>query len=247
MKKWQFWIDRGGTFTDIIAHSPEGKMIVHKLLSENPQQYHSAIIQGIRTVLQLKETDSFSEEQISEIKLGTTLTTNALLERKGYPTVLVTTKGFKDSLRIGYQNRPDLFALNIILPEMLYETVIEVEERVSAQGDILVPLNQQKLRDNLTEIYRQGIRSCAIVFIHGYRYPDHEKQAYEVARSIGFTNISISHEISPLIKFVSRGETTVVDAYLSPILKQYITQLSSELNHIPLLLMQSHGGLISAP
>jgi 5-oxoprolinase (ATP-hydrolysing) len=246
--QWQFSIDRGGTFTDIVATSPAGQIIVHKLLSENPDRYSDAALQGVREILGLAAADPIPVSQIASIKMGTTVATNALLERQGTPTVLLITQGFRDALRIGYQNRPDIFARQIVLPEMLYQQVIEVAERISAQGEILLPLRIDP--DFLTALqtaYDQGLRACAIVLMHGYRYPDHELQVAELVRSIGFTQVSVSHQVSPLMKLVSRGDTTVVDAYLSPILRRYVQQVNSQLDAaIPLLFMQSHGGLTSA-
>ena len=253
-KTYQFWIDRGGTFTDIVACKPDGSLITHKLLSENPDCYPDAVIQGIREILNLSPHQLIPSELISEVKMGTTVATNALLERKGDRTLLIITKGFKDALRIGYQNRPDIFARQIILPEMLYEQVIEVEERYTAQGEELTPVNLAILKPQLQQVYQTGIRSCAIVLMHGYRYPQHEQKIAALAQEIGFTQISVSHQISPLMKLVSRGDTTVVDAYLSPILKRYINQVASQLNSNPnlskdaikLMFMQSNGGLTNA-
>ncbi|MBD2593873.1 hydantoinase B/oxoprolinase family protein [Nostoc spongiaeforme FACHB-130] len=226
---WEFWIDRGGTFTDIVAKSPDGQLIIHKLLSENPEQYTDAAVQGIREILGIAADAPIPADRIAAIKMGTTVATNALLERKGDRTVLVITQGFRDALRIGYQNRPDIFARQIILPEMLYERVIEVEERYSAQGEELTPLNIDAVRPQLQAAYDDGIRCCAIAFMHGYRYTSHEQQVATLANSIGFTQISVSHQVSPLMKLVSRGDTTVVDAYLSPILRRYVDQVSHQL------------------
>ncbi|MGB3512221.1 MAG: hydantoinase B/oxoprolinase family protein [Microcoleaceae cyanobacterium] len=227
---WQFWIDRGGTFTDIVAKAPDGKIIIHKLLSENPDRYQDAPVQGIREILGIPQNQPIPSEEIEVIKMGTTVATNALLERKGDRTVLVITKGFKDALRIGYQNRPNIFARQIILPEMLYEKVIEVEERFTAKGEEIIPLKTTELITKLQTAYNEGIRSCAIVLMHGYRYPKHEQKIKGIAQEIGFTQISVSHEVSPLMKLVSRGDTTVVDAYLSPILRRYVNQVSNSLN-----------------
>ncbi|HBE52729.1 MAG TPA: 5-oxoprolinase [Cyanobacteria bacterium UBA11369] len=227
--QWQFFIDRGGTFTDIVAKRPDGQLVIHKLLSENPSRYQDAAVQGIREILGIDVNAPIPSEQIEVVKMGTTVATNALLERKGAPTVLLITKGFKDALRIGYQNRPDIFARHIILPEMLYERVIEVEERYSAQGEELIPVNIASFRPALQAAYDGGIRSCAIVLMHGYRYREHEQQVAAVAREIGFPQISVSHQVSPLMKLVSRGDTTVVDAYLSPILRQYVNQVATQL------------------
>ncbi len=222
---WQFWIDRGGTFTDVIGKSPDGKIIVHKLLSENPEQYPDAPIQGIRNILGISKDQPIPTNVIEVVKMGTTVATNALLERKGDRVILAITQGFKDALRIGYQNRPEIFALQIVLPEMLYEEVVEIAERYTATGEELQPVNQQQARQDLQAAFDRGIRSCAIVFMHSYNYPQHELEVAAIAQEIGFTQISVSHQVSPLIKFVSRGDTTVVDAYLSPILRRYVNQV----------------------
>jgi 5-oxoprolinase (ATP-hydrolysing) len=245
--RWQFWIDRGGTFTDIVAQRPDGQLVVHKLLSENPERYADAPLQGIRDLLGIAGDAPLPSEQIAAVKMGTTVATNALLERKGDRMLLLITKGFRDALRIGYQNRPDIFARQIILPEMLYERVIEVEERYSAQGEELVAVAETPLIASLQDAYNDGIRACAIVFMHAYRYPDHEKQVAELARQIGFTQISASHAVSPLMKLISRGDTTVVDAYLSPILRRYVDRIAADLGETTkLLFMQSNGGLTDA-
>ena len=250
-QQWQFWIDRGGTFTDIVAKRDDGSLFTHKLLSENPDHYQDAAIQGIRDVMGLDGDQPLPTEQIQTIKMGTTVATNALLEHKGEPLVLLITKGFQDALRIGYQNRPDIFAREIILPEMVYEDVIEVEERLDASGNVIAPLNQEQVREDLQRAYDKGIRSCAIALMHGYRYPQHEQQIAEIAQELNFTQISLSHEVAPLMKLVSRGDTTVVDAYLSPILGRYVEQIASQLNldensNTQLLFMQSNGGLVNA-
>ncbi|MCU0541545.1 MAG: hydantoinase B/oxoprolinase family protein [Oscillatoriaceae cyanobacterium Prado104] len=226
--RWQFWIDRGGTFTDIVARNPEGKLIIHKLLSENPDRYKDAAVQGIRDILEIPAGVPIPASQIAAIKMGTTVATNALLERKGDRTVLLITKGFRDALRIGYQNRPQIFARHIVLPEMLYERAIEVTERYSATGEELIAVNDDFI-PCLQQAYNEGIRSCTIAFMHGYRYSEHETQVAKIAREIGFTQISVSHEVSPLMKLVSRGDTAVVDAYLSPILRRYVEQVTSQL------------------
>jgi 5-oxoprolinase (ATP-hydrolysing) len=247
---WEFWIDRGGTFTDIVAKSPEGKILTRKLLSENPEHYEDAAIQGIRGILGLRPEDTLSGKNISSVKMGTTVGTNALLERKGEPTALVTTEGFRDALRIAYQNRPDIFALEIKRPELLYSNVVEVKGRYTARGEELAPLDIRKAREELEKIYASGIRSLAIVLMHAYRYPDHELKLRQVAEEIGFPHISLSHEVSPLMKFVSSGETTVVDAYLSPVLRRYIDRMAATLedagNKTRLMFMQSGGGLTDA-
>jgi len=229
---WQFWIDRGGTFTDIVAQRPDGKIVVHKLLSENPERYEDAPLHGIRELLGLSATAPIPPERVAVVKMGTTVATNALLERKGDRTIFITTQGFADGLRIGYQNRPDIFARQIVLPEMLYEQVVEVAERVNAEGAILqaiTPREEARLAEALQEAYDNGLRSCAIAFIHGDRYPAHEQRVAKLAHQVGFTQISISHEVSPLIKWVSRSDTAVVDAYLSPILRRYVERMEQAL------------------
>ena len=249
---WQFWIDRGGTFTDVIGKSPEGKIILHKLLSENPEQYPDAPIQGIRNILGITQKDPIPTNKIDVVKMGTTVATNALLERKGDRVVLAITQGFKDALRIGYQNRPDIFALHIVLPEMLYEEVVEISERYTATGEELQPVNHEQARKDLQAAFDRGIRSCAILLMHSYNYPHHELEVAAIAKEIGFTQISVSHQVSPLIKFISRGDTTVVDAYLSPILRRYVNQFKGYLfgnqedNSTQLMFMQSNGGLVAA-
>ncbi|MEO0351343.1 MAG: hydantoinase B/oxoprolinase family protein [Cyanobacteria bacterium P01_A01_bin.15] len=254
--RWQFWIDRGGTFTDIVARRPDGQLQVHKLLSENPGRYADAPIQGMREVLGLAPDQPFPTEHIEVVKMGTTVATNALLERQGDPTVLLITQGFGDALRIGYQNRPDIFARHIQLPEMLYDQVIEVPERYSAQGEELLALDPEgPWVETLQQVFDRGVRGAAIAFLHAYRYPDHERQVAAVAARIGFTQISVSHQVSPLMKLVSRGDTTVVDAYLSPILRRYVDQIERALSplsaegqpdNLRLMFMQSNGGLTNA-
>jgi 5-oxoprolinase (ATP-hydrolysing) len=244
--QWQFWIDRGGTFTDVVARRPDGGLVTHKLLSENPEHYRDAAVQGIRDLLGLGGDDPIPSGAIEAIKMGTTVATNALLERKGDRTVLVTTKGFRDGLRIGYQARPRLFDRRIVLPEMLYERVIEVAERVTAEGEVLTPVELEAVDAALRAAYADGIRSTAILFMHGYRYPEHEQAVAALAREIGFTQVSASHAVSPLMKFVSRGDTTVVDAYLSPILRRYVEQVAAETGDTRLMFMQSNGGLTDA-
>ena len=243
---WNIWIDRGGTFTDVVARRPDGGIVIHKLLSENREQYGDAAIQGIRDVLKLGPGDAIPAERIEAVKMGTTVATNALLERKGDRTVLVITKGFRDALRIAYQNRPRLFERHIVLPELLYERVIEAAERVTVQGEVLVDLAEAPLRAELESAFADGIRSVAIVLMHGYRYRDHERRAAAVASECGFTQISVSHGVSPLMKLVSRGDTTVVDAYLSPILARYVDRVAAELGGARLMFMQSNGGLTDA-
>ena len=244
--KWQFWIDRGGTFTDIVALRPDGQLVTHKLLSENPEHYRDAAVAGIRHLLGLAPYAPITPAQVACVKMGTTVATNALLERQGEPTLLVTTQGFKDALRIAYQNRPQLFARHIVLPELLYQEVIEAQERIGAHGEVVQALALAPLRAAMQAAYERGLRSVAIVFMHGYRYSAHEQAAAQLAQEIGFTQISTSHQTSPLMKFVSRGDTTVVDAYLSPILRRYVDQVAREMPGVPLFFMQSSGGLTDA-
>ncbi|MFW2357072.1 hydantoinase B/oxoprolinase family protein [Hydrogenophaga sp.] len=244
--RWQFWIDRGGTFTDIVAKKPDGSLTTHKLLSENPEHYRDAAVAGIRHLLGLKAGEPVTPALVECVKMGTTVATNALLERKGEPTLLVTTRGFRDSLRIAYQNRPRLFDRRIVLPELLYSAVVEAQERVSAHGDVLQALDEATLRADLMIAYSRGLRSVAVVFMHGYRFISHEQIASRIAREVGFTQVSTSHETSPMMKFVSRGDTTVVDAYLSPILRRYVDQVAGEMPGVKLFFMQSSGGLTDA-
>ena len=248
---WQFWVDRGGTFTDIVAKTPEGKLRTHKLLSENPEVYADAAVHGIRELLGLGANDPIPRGRIGAVKMGTTVATNALLERKGERTLLLITKGMRDLLRIGFQNRPKLFDLNIELPELLYEDVVEVEERISADGDVIFPLDTKETRAALSRAYGQGYRSVAVALMHSYRFSDHEKQIGDMARQTGFNQVSLSHEASPLIKLVSRGDTAVVDAYLSPILRRYVSQVADALDAgnggcERLMFMRSNGGLTDA-
>ncbi|MEW6099977.1 MAG: hydantoinase B/oxoprolinase family protein [Pseudomonadota bacterium] len=246
LARWQFWIDRGGTFTDIVGKRPDGALVTAKLLSDNPEQYRDAAVAGIRRLLGLAPGEPITPEQVECVKMGTTVATNALLERKGDRTVLVITRGFRDALRIAYQNRPRLFDRHIVLPELLYERVIEADERVGAHGEVVQPLALEPLRESLAAAHAEGIRACAIVFMHGYRYTQHERQVAALARELGYTQVSASHEVSPLMKFVSRGDTTVVDAYLSPILRRYVEQVAAEMPGVPLYFMQSSGGLTAA-
>lgn len=244
---WQFWVDRGGTFTDIVALTPEGELKTHKLLSENPEKYRDAAIQGIRELLGLADGQPIPHFAVESVRMGTTVATNALLERKGERTLFVTTRGMGDVLRIGYQNRPRLFDLNIQLPQLLYEEVIEIDERVDADGNVLVTPNAEEVRDVLTNAHSRGFRSVAVAFMHGYRSPDHEILVGRIAREIGFSQVSLSHETSRLIKLVGRGDTTVVDAYLSPLLRRYVDQVSDALGATTsLMFMQSNGGLTDA-
>ncbi len=246
---WQFWIDRGGTFTDIVAKKPDGKIIIDKLLSENSEAYKDAAVAGIKRILNLKKEDKIPTDIISSVKMGTTVATNALLERKGDRTLLLITKGFGDLLRIGYQNRPLLFDLNIKLPELLYERVVEVSERLNERGEVVTELNEDEVRNSLIKAKSDGINSVAIAFMHSYINPDHENKIEKIAKEENFNQISVSHKVSPLIKLVGRGDTTVVDAYLSPILRRYVNQVSDELQDTEstkLMFMQSNGGLTDA-
>ncbi|KRC16540.1 5-oxoprolinase [Acidovorax sp. Root219] len=244
--RWQFWIDRGGTFTDVVGKRPDGSLVTHKLLSENPEQYKDAAVAGIRHLLGLKAGEPVTPEVVECVKMGTTVATNALLERKGEPTLLITTKGFRDALRIAYQNRPRLFDRHIVLPELLYTRVIEAQERMGAHGEVIEALDEAHLKERLWAAYDAGLRSAAVVFMHGYRYTAHEEAAARLAREAGFTQVSASHATSPMMKLVSRGDTTVVDAYLSPILRRYVEQVASEMPGVPLFFMQSSGGLTDA-
>ncbi|MDI9334575.1 MAG: hydantoinase B/oxoprolinase family protein [Cytophagales bacterium] len=251
---WQFWIDRGGTFTDVVGRKPNAdgsySLVTHKLLSENPEQYKDAAVAGIRALLEqhtkLAKGALITSDWVECVKMGTTVATNALLERKGEPTVLITTRGLRDALRIAYQNRPRLFDRHIVLPELLYSHVIEANERMGAHGEVVQALDEAHLSAQLQAIRNQGCTSAAIVFMHGYRFHAHELAAEKIARSLGFTQVSVSHQVSPLMKLISRGDTTVVDAYLSPILRRYVEQVSSELQGVPLYFMQSSGGLVLA-
>lgn len=246
-KKWDFWIDRGGTFTDIIGRDPQGQLHPRKLLSENPEVYADAAIQGIRDLLGLKTGATIPTDRIGDIKMGTTVATNALLERKGDRVLLLITKGFRDALRIAYQARPDIFAKEIVLPEQLYERVIEIDERVRADGRVERLLDIAACRPAIEQAKADGIDAVAVVFMHAWKYPDHEKAVAKVCRKIGFSQISVSHEVSPLIKLVGRGDTTVVDAYLSPILSRYVRKVAGELGAGPrLMFMMSSGGLTAA-
>ncbi|MFN8937512.1 MAG: hydantoinase B/oxoprolinase family protein [Pseudomonadota bacterium] len=264
--RWQFWIDRGGTFTDIVGRAPPGALpgssgssvssgspgshgstlVTLKLLSDNPEQYADAAVEGIRRLLGLQPGEPITPERVECVKMGTTVATNALLERKGDRTLLVTTRGFADALRIAYQARPRLFERRIVLPELLYERVVEAAERVGAHGEMLQPLQEEPLRAQLQDAFDAGIRSVAIVFMHGWRFTAHEQAAARIAREVGFTQVSASHEVSPLMKLVSRGDTTVVDAYLSPILRRYVDRVAAEMPGVPLFFMQSSGGLTEA-
>ncbi len=253
---WEFWIDRGGTFTDVVARQPNGEVVTHKLLSENPREYRDAAIQGIKDILNrvdfdIGRDDSLPAAQIATVKMGTTVATNALLERRGERTLLAITHGFADALKIGYQARPDLFALKVKLPQMLYEAVLEIDERINASGQVLTPLDARAAKHGLEQFYQDGYRAIAIVLMHGYRHTQHETQLEEIARAVGFEQISVSHVVSPHMKLVSRGDTTVVDAYLSPILRRYVDQVAMEMHELSehrgrLMFMRSSGGLADA-
>ena len=255
---WEFWIDRGGTFTDVIGRRPDGALLTHKLLSENPEAYRDAAVEGIRHLLGLERGEPILSERIGAVKMGTTVATNALLERKGERTLLHHQKGF-DALRIGYQARPKIFAKHIIKPDMLYERVAEVDERVRADGTVERAIDLDAVRSELERAKRDGLRAVAIVFMHAYRYGDHEQRAAALARELCFEQISVSPNVSPLIKLVGRGDTTVVDSYLSPILRRYVAQVAEDLiphsgarkgpgggRETMLMFMMSSGGLTAA-
>src|SRR5438270_5894375 len=240
-RSWTFAIDRGGTFTDVVARASDGRLRVEKLLSENPGQYDDAALEAIRRILAEEGGD------VAEVRMGTTVATNALLERKGERVALAITRGFGDALRIGYQARPDIFARHIVLPSMLYERVVEIDERVAVDGGVLVPLDEAQAREALQSIRTRGVEALAIILMHGWRYTDHEIRLAEIARELGFTQVSVSHEVAPLIKLVGRGDTTVVDAYLSPVLRRYVDRVAAGLPAgTNLHFMQSNGGLAEA-
>jgi 5-oxoprolinase (ATP-hydrolysing) len=230
---WEFWIDRGGTFTDVIGRRPDGSLATHKLLSENPEAYTDAAVAGIRHLLGLSSGEPIPAAHISAVKMGTTVATNALLERKGERALLLITRGFHDALRIGYQARPKIFAKHIVKPDMLYERVAEVDERVRADGTVERALDLDAVRAELVCARDDGIGAVAIVLMHAYRYNEHERQIAALAREVGFAQVSVSHEVSPLIKLVGRGDTTVVDCYLSPVLRRYVAQVAADLNPAP--------------
>jgi len=256
---WDFWIDRGGTFTDVVARAPDGDVRTLKLLSDNPDVYEDAAVEGVRRLMDLSPEAPIPAEAIRAVKMGTTVATNALLERKGAPTLLITTKGLRDQLAIGYQARPRIFDLDIKKPSLLHTRCVEVDERVTAQGEVLRAPESETVRTQLSEAYEAGYRACAIVFLHAYAYPEHERQVAEIARAVGFEQISTSHAVSPLIKYVSRGDTAVVDAYLSPILRRYVDRVAARLGAVTaeqdqarqaetsrLFFMMSSGGLTDA-
>ncbi|MFG2193833.1 hydantoinase B/oxoprolinase family protein [Streptomyces sp. NPDC048639] len=244
--RWEFWIDRGGTFTDVIGRRPDGRLVTRKLLSHNPDRYEDAAVAGVRLMLGLRPGEPVPAERIAVVKMGTTVATNALLERKGEPTVLVVTEGFRDALRIAYQNRPRIFDRRILLPEALYDRVIEVSERVGAHGDVVTEPDLDAVAASLRAAREEGFRSAAVVFLHGYRHAAHERAVGALAEELGFTQVSCSHEVSPLMKLVPRGDTTVVDAYLSPILRRYVDGVAEQLRGTRLMFMQSNGGLREA-
>ncbi|NLJ62835.1 MAG: 5-oxoprolinase, partial [Alcaligenaceae bacterium] len=246
LNKWQFWVDRGGTFTDIVAKQPDGQLVTHKLLSDNPEQYPDAALAGIRRLLGVALDAPIPTESIEAVKMGTTVATNALLERKGDRTVLFITQGFKDALQIGYQARPQLFHRHIVKPELLYQRVEEVKERVLADGTVEQALDEARTIEQLQAAYDEGFRSIAIVLMHAYQFAEHELRIAELARKMGFEQISVSHQVSALMKIVGRGDTTVVDAYLSPVLRRYVNRVASELDDVRLMFMQSNGGLTAA-
>src|SRR5438093_3180152 len=226
---WDFWIDRGGTFTDVIGRRPDGALVAHKLLSDNPEAYGDAAVQGIRNLIGVKPGEPIPQGIIGSVKMGTTVATNALLERKGERTLLVVTKGFRDALRIGYRARPKSFARHIIKPEMIYERALEIDERVRADGTVEAEPDLAVVRRDLERARADGFNAAAIVFMHAYRYPEHERRVAALARELGFAPVSASHAVPPLFKLVSRGDTTVVDAYLSPILRRYVAQVAEQL------------------
>ncbi|MEW2215247.1 hydantoinase B/oxoprolinase family protein [Streptomyces globisporus] len=244
--RWEFWIDRGGTFTDIVGRRPDGRLITRKLLSHDPGRYDDAAVAGIRLLLGLDPGEPVPADRVAAVRMGTTVATNALLERRGEPTVLLITEGFRDALRIAYQNRPRLFDRHIVLPETVHERVIEVPERIDAHGGTARPLELGPVREQLRAAHAEGLRSAAVVLMHGYRHPAHERAVAEAAREAGFTQVSSSHEVSPLIRLVPRGDTTVVDAYLSPVLGRYVDEVAARLDGIRLMFLQSNGGLREA-
>ncbi|WP_103535542.1 hydantoinase B/oxoprolinase family protein [Streptomyces sp. SM11] len=244
--RWEFWIDRGGTFTDVVGRRPDGRLITRKLLSHDPGRYDDAAVAGIRLLLGLDPGEPVPADRVAAVRMGTTVATNALLERRGEPTVLLITEGFRDALRIAYQNRPRLFDRHIVLPEAVHERVIEVPERVDAHGRTVRPLELDPVREELRAAHADGLRSAAVVLMHGYRHPAHERAVAEAAREAGFTQVSSSHEVSPLIRLVPRGDTTVVDAYLSPVLRRYVDEVAARLDGIRLMFLQSNGGLREA-
>ncbi|GAA4338281.1 hydantoinase B/oxoprolinase family protein [Pigmentiphaga soli] len=244
--RWEFWIDRGGTFTDVIGRRPDGTLVTAKLLSENPGHYEDAAVEAIRRLLGLRPGEPVPSERIAVVRMGTTVATNALLERKGERVLLAVTRGFRDALRIAYQNRPRLFDREIVLPEQLASRVVEIDERLGADGGVVAPLDEAQARAALAEGRAQGYAAVAIALMHGYRNPAHEERVAAIARELGYAQISVSHRVSPLIRFVARGDTTVVDAYLSPVLRRYVDRVAAALPGVRLQFMQSSGGLTDA-
>jgi len=229
---WDFWVDRGGTFTDVVARRPDGSLVSHKLLSEDPRRYDDAATTAIADLLEVPRGEPLPPDRIRSVKMGTTVATNALLQRRGVPTLLVTTAGFGDVLRIGYQTRPHLFKLDIVLPEMLYSEVLEVDERIAADGTVLCPLDLAVATESMAAARERGMEAVAIVLVHGYRHTEHEAALAAAAREIGFGQVSVSHEVDPLVKIVPRGDTTVADAYLSPILRSYVDAVASRIGTV---------------
>jgi 5-oxoprolinase (ATP-hydrolysing) len=244
--RWQFWIDRGGTFTDVVARSPDGTLHTRKLLSEDPTRYADAAVAAIRLLLDVSPDEPVPGDRIEVVRMGTTVATNALLERKGERTGLVITRGFGDALRIGYQNRPRIFDRHIVLPEPLYECVVEVDERVLADGTVRRAPDLDRLAADLQRSRDDGLRAVALVCLHSHLHPEHEQEIGEVVRRIGFAQVSLSSAVSPLMKLVPRGDTAVVDAYLSPVLRSYVAQVRDQLPGVRLMFMQSSGGLTDA-
>ena len=244
--RWCFWIDRGGTFTDIVARRPDGRLVSSKLLSDDPEHYTDAAVEGIRRLLELAPDQAIPAEQIDSVRMGTTVATNALLERRGEATALLITRGFADALLIGHQSRPDIFALDINRPEQLYSQVVEIDERIDAEGAVLEPLDADAVRQKLENLRQRGIRSLAVVLLHAWNNCEHERQVGQIAKALGFAQISLSHQVSPLIRLIGRGDTTVVDAYLSPVLKRHADRVAASLGGVRLKFMKSDGGLTDA-
>ena len=243
---WRFWIDRGGTFTDIVAQAPDGRIQTGKLLSENPEHYADAAVEGVRRLLGVGP-GPLPSGLVETVRMGTTVATNALLERKGEPTVLAITQGFGDALTIGWQSRPDIFARQIVLNPPLHDRVIEIDARVAVDGTVLQPLDEARARADFAAAHATGYRAVAIVLLHGWRWTADETRLAEIAHETGFDQVSVSHEIGALIKLIGRGDTTVADAYLSPVLRAYVDRVGAELGEdTPLLFMQSNGGLTGA-
>ena len=243
---WEFWIDRGGTFTNVVARRPDGTLRTHKLLSENPARYTDAAVAGVRDLLGLGPDEPVPAGRIEAVRMGTTVATNALLERTGEPTALVITRGFADALRIGYQNRPRIFDRHIVLPDLLYARVLEVDERIAADGTVLRPPDLDELATGLQRAHDEGLRAVAVVCMHSHLHPRHEQEIKALAERIGFPQVSLSSEVSPLMRLVPRGDTTVVDAYLSPGLRRYVERTAADLQGVRLMFMQSNGGLAEA-